>query len=364
MDFDIGDFMETVKVRVLLVFGGVSSEHEVSRNSAFSILSNLDKNKYEIITVGITKDGRWLLTEADFEDIKTGKWENHCENKSVTLSLDKGKNQLILIENSGYTVKNIHCIWSVLHGKNGEDGTIQGLCQLADVACVGPDVCSSAICIDKVYTKLLADSMKLKQGQYIFTHIDQYEGHETAFIDKINDSFNQYPLFVKPARAGSSVGITKVSKESDLLNAIKTAFMEDSKIVVEEFIRGREIEVAVLGNENPKVSCLGEIVPDNDWYDYHTKYGEKSTKLIIPAEIDKPTTKAIQEKAVDIYKKFGCRGLSRIDFFLTENNEIFFNEINTMPGFTEASMYPQLWEHSGLTYSKLLDEIIKYALNR
>lgn len=246
MDFDIGDFMETVKVRVLLVFGGVSSEHEVSRNSAFSILSNLDKNKYEIITVGITKDGRWLLTEADFEDIKTGKWENHCENKSVTLSLDKGKNQLILIENSGYTVKNIHCIWSVLHGKNGEDGTIQGLCQLADVACVGPDVCSSAICIDKVYTKLLADSMKLKQGQYIFTHIDQYEGHETAFIDKINDSFNQYPLFVKPARAGSSVGITKVSKESDLLNAIKTAFMEDSKIVVEEFIRGREIEVAVL----------------------------------------------------------------------------------------------------------------------
>lgn len=360
----MGDFMETLKVKILLVFGGVSSEHEVSRNSAFSILSNLDKNKYEIITVGITKDGRWLLTEANFVDIKTGKWEKYCENKAATLSLDKGKNQLILLEKNGYIAKNIQCIWAVLHGKNGEDGTIQGLCQLADIPYVGPDVCSSAICIDKVYTKLLADSMKIKQGRYIFTHIDQYEGHETTFIDKVKDSFDKYPLFVKPARAGSSVGITKVSKATDLLKAVETAFMEDSKIVVEECIQGREIEVAVLGNESPKASCPGEIVLDNDWYDYHTKYGDKSTKLIIPAAIDKPTTKAIQEKALNIYKKFGCRGLSRIDFFLTENNEIFFNEINTMPGFTEASMYPQLWEHSGLTYSKLLDEIIKYALNR
>lgn len=356
--------METVKVKILLVFGGDSSEHEVSRNSAFSILSNLDKNKYEIITVGITKDGRWLLTEADFEDIKTGKWENHCENKSVTLNLDKGKNQLILLGKNGYIEKNIHCLWSVLHGKNGEDGTIQGLCQLADLPYVGPDVCSSAICIDKVYTKLLADSVKIKQGRYIFTDIDQYVGHESEFIRKVNDNFQQYPLFVKPARAGSSVGITKVSKASDLLKAVETAFMEDSKIVVEECIQGKEIEVAVLGNENPKASCPGEIVPNNDWYDYRTKYGDKSTKLIIPAEIDKSTTKTIQEKALEIYKKFGCRGLSRIDFFLTENNEIFFNEINTMPGFTEASMYPQLWEHSGLTYSKLLDEIIKYTLNR
>lgn len=356
--------METVKVKILLVFGGVSSEHEVSRNSAFSILSNLDKNKYEIITVGITKDGRWLFTEADFEDIKTGKWENHCENKSVTLNLDKGKNQLILLGKNGYIEKNIHCLWSVLHGKNGEDGTIQGLCQLADLPYVGPDVCSSAVCIDKVYTKLLADSVKIKQGRYIFTDIDQYVGHESEFIRKVNDNFHQYPLFVKPARAGSSVGITKVNRGSDILKAVETAFMEDSKIVVEECIKGREIEVAVLGNECPKVSCPGEIVPDNDWYDYHTKYNDKLTKLIIPAKLDKPTTKAIQEKALEIYKKFGCKGLSRIDFFLTENNEIFFNEINTMPGFTEASMYPQLWEHSGLAYSKLLDEIIKYALNR
>ena len=352
------------KKRIMVVFGGASSEHEVSRKSAFSILTNLNKDKYDVVTVGITKAGHWLLTEACYDDIKSGEWENYPSNKTVTLNVDMGKSQLIFLDGDNYHTEDIDCLWPVLHGKNGEDGTIQGLCELAGVKFVGPDTCSSALCMDKAYTKIVVNSRGINQAKYLAMITSDFHGDEENCLNRIDEYFDAYPLFVKPARAGSSVGITKVNEKAELLNAIEIAFREDSKIVVEEGIFGREVEISVLGNEHPKASCVGEIIPEASWYDYEAKYNSTVSRTIIPADLEESVVKEIQETAVEIYKLLGCSGLSRVDFFVTEDNRVVFNEVNTLPGFTEISMYPKLWEASGLPYADLLDEILECAFNR
>ncbi|MBR6529446.1 MAG: D-alanine--D-alanine ligase [Firmicutes bacterium] len=352
------------KKRIMVVFGGASSEHEVSRKSAFSILKNLNKDKYDVVTVGITKAGHWLLTEACYDDIKSGEWENHPSNKTVTLNVDMGKSQLIFLDGDNYHTEDIDCLWPVLHGKNGEDGTIQGLCELAGVKFVGPDTCSSALCMDKAYTKIVVNSRGINQAKYLAMITSDFHGDEENCLNRIDEYFDTYPLFVKPARAGSSVGITKVNEKAELLNAIEIAFCEDSKIVVEEGIFGKEVEISVLGNEHPKASCVGEIIPEASWYDYEAKYNSTVSRTIIPADLEESVVKEIQETAVEIYKLLGCSGLSRVDFFVTEDNRVVFNEVNTLPGFTEISMYPKLWEASGLPYTELLDEILECAFNR
>lgn len=352
------------KKKIMVVFGGASSEHEVSRMSAFSILTNLNKERYDIVTVGITKEGHWLLTDSNFEDIKSGEWENNPNNKTVTLNVDMGKSQLIFLDGDDYHTENIDCLWPVLHGKNGEDGTIQGLCELAGIKFVGPDTCSSALCMDKAYTKIVVNSRGINQAKYLAMITSDFHGDEQNCLDRIDEYFGKYPLFVKPARAGSSVGITKVNEKSELLEAIEIAFREDTKIVVEEGIYGREVEISVLGNEHPKASCVGEIIPEASWYDYEAKYNSSVSRTIIPANLKESVVKEIQETAIEIYKLLGCMGLSRVDFFVTDDDKVIFNEVNTLPGFTQISMYPKLWEASGLPYSELLDEILNCAFNR
>ncbi len=354
----------TDKKRIMVVFGGASSEHEVSRKSAFSILTNLNKEKYDILTVGITKSGHWLLTDASYEDIKSGMWESYPSNKTVTLNVDMGKSQLIVLDGDKYYTESIDCLWPVLHGKNGEDGTIQGLCELAGIKFVGPDTCSSALCMDKAYTKIVVNSRGINQAKYLAMITSDFHGDEENCLDRIDTYFGKYPLFVKPARAGSSVGITKVNEKSELYDAIEIAFREDTKIVVEEGIFGREVEVSVLGNEKPKASCVGEIIPEASWYDYEAKYNSTVSRTIIPADLKESVVNEIQETAVEIYKLLDCSGLSRVDFFVTNEDKVVFNEVNTLPGFTEISMYPKLWEASGIPYSQLLDEILNCAFNR
>lgn len=349
------------KMRILILFGGKSSEHEVSRASAASILKNIDMDKYEIVCVGITKIGKWLYTKATANEIKDGSWETKTDNQSAVLTPDTTIGGLLLLEQ--HVIIPVDCVWPVLHGRNGEDGTIQGLCELAGLKYVGPDVCSSAICIDKAITKVLISKTQIKQADYFILHETEFLIDRNKALDSTEEAFRRkYPLFVKPASSGSSVGISKVCNRDELERAYRVAFEECNKVIVEEAIEGQEVEVAVLGNSQTKASKVGEILSAGDWYDYKSKYNDKNSRTVIPANISVETEQEIQKDALEIYKVLGCKGLSRVDFFVDHDNKVIFNEINTLPGFTDISMYPLLWDATGLEYSKLLDEIIKYAM--
>lgn len=347
-------------LKLLIVFGGKSTEHEVSRASTASILKMISKNKYDILCIGIDKKGKWLLTNASVDEILDGSWETRSDNKRAFLSPDSLIHGIV-VENSD--VIKVDCVWPVLHGKNGEDGTIQGLCELAGIKYVGPNVCSSAMCMDKAVTKWMIRHTDIKQADCYIVDNSRYSNNENITLKKIEEYFHgKYPLFVKPAVSGSSVGISKVYSRSELINAFDKAFDESTRILVEEAITGQEVEVAVLGNMEPIVSRVGEILAEGQWYDYESKYGGNSFKTIVPANIDSEVEIEIQKSALEIYKIMGCKGLSRIDFFVTKDKEIIFNEINTLPGFTQISMYPKLWGATGLGYTDLLDRIITYAM--
>ena len=348
------------KKNIVILFGGRSSEHNISLLSAASILKNIDTDKYNIVCVGITPKGEWLMTKATADEIENGTWKYRADNKKAILSpdlLDGG----IIVENN--EVIKIDCVWPVLHGRNGEDGTIQGLCELAGLKYVGPDVCSSAICMDKAITKVLISKTQIKQADYFILHETEFLIDRNKALDSTEEAFRRkYPLFVKPASSGSSVGISKVCNRDELERAYRVAFEECNKVIVEEAIEGQEVEVAVLGNSQAKASKVGEILSAGDWYDYKSKYNDKNSRTVIPANISVETEQEIQKDALEIYKVLGCKGLSRVDFFVDHDNKVIFNEINTLPGFTDISMYPLLWDATGLEYSKLLDEIIKYAM--
>lgn len=352
-----------MKTKLMVLFGGVSSEHEVSRTSAASMLEHLNREKYDLIKVGIKKDGKWLQTFADSEEIQSGAWETREDNKEI-----------ILMPGSGFAGLDVDVVFPLLHGRNGEDGRMQGFLQIAGIPFVGSDSTSSAASMDKAITKAVIDQAEIcRQAKCCVAHrgCDEEEA-----ADVINEFFNgQMPLFVKPANAGSSVGISKVKSREQLPEALRIAFAEDSKAVVEEAIVGREIEVAVLGNstsgETPMASCIGEIFAANEFYDYTAKYDDIGSRTAIVTDLPEDVENAIRETAVGIYEIMGCDGLSRVDFFLEagpsggyEDGELVFNEINTMPGFTKISMYPQLWEASGVPYSELIDRLIELAMNK
>lgn len=358
-DNKIPVILKNEKRRIAIIFGGNSSEHEVSRESACSILKNIDKNKYDIYVIGITKTGKWLLTTATPEQIANGKWEMHKENIPAVL-LPDAETKGIATEKE---VINVELVWPVLHGKNGEDGAIQGLCELAGIKYIGSNICSSSVGMDKIFTKYIVEKIDVQQAKYFAISYSEYLQDKKKAIDKTEVTFKKnYPLFVKPAVSGSSVGISKVFRRDDLECAYNKAFLESKKVLVEEAIEGQEVEVAVLGNDNPKVSCVGEILSAGEWYDYESKYKNSKSETLIPANIDIETEREIQESAIRIYNILGCRGLSRVDFFVSNDDRVIFNEINTLPGFTEISMYPKLWEAMGVKYSELLDEIIKFAI--
>lgn len=349
------------KKKVVVLFGGRSSEHEISRTSAASILKQINRKSYEVRTIGITKSGRWLLTEADPASIEDGSWERGDANRPVMLSLDPGNAGFIAEGPQGQEKLDPDVVFPVLHGKNGEDGTVQGLLQMAGIPFVGSDTSSSAACMDKGTAKaLVSQAEAADQAKCCIIHRSGCDPEEAA---EGADAFfaGQYPLFVKPSRAGSSVGISKVKRREDLPQAIRTAFAEDSKVLVEEAIVGRELEVAVLGNDDPAASCVGEIFTAGEFYDYEAKYDDIGSRTAVAEDLPEELELEIRETALRIYRILECRGLARVDFFLSADGRIVFNEINTLPGFTKISMYPSLWEASGLSYSGLIDELIASA---
>lgn len=351
------------KQRLLIIFGGMSSEHEVSCLSAASILHHINKESYDIHALGITKTGRWILTEASPEQIADGSWERKIGNRSGILSPDRSFRGIRTLLGDEMP---IDCVFPVLHGKYGEDGTIQGLFDLSGIPYVGSGVLASASCMDKAVTKgiiaQMADKYGFRQANYATTDRFRFASGPTETVRMVTDTFqNRFPLFVKPANAGSSVGITKVWDAVQLFDGIRIAAEEDHKVIIEEAILGRELEVAVLGNRKPQASKVGEIIASNEFYDYEAKYVNELSRTEIVTDLPDAKVAGIQRAAVAIYEAMGCRGLARVDFFLEKDGTVVFNEINTMPGFTKISMYPKLWEASGIDYPDLIDRLIHLA---
>ena len=354
-----------MKQTVAVLFGGCSSEHEISRLSAATILRNLSPEAYDTMAVGITKSGRWFLTPASPESIENGSWENDPGNRQAFLSPDRGVHGLVLPQESGAAAcVRVDVVIPALHGKNGEDGTVQGLLQLAGIPYVGCAALASAVCMDKAVTHSLLNNFGIEQAHYLWFFAHRYQDPQGR--EKIRNKILQrlsFPIFVKPANAGSSVGVSKVSSLEELDAAVEKAMAEDGKIVVEEGIEGQEVECAVLGNDFPEVSIVGEIGASAEFYDYDDKYKNGTSQLYIPARLPEETAQEIRKTAVRAYRMLGCKGLARVDFFVQKSDgKVLLNELNTLPGFTAISMYPKLWETCGLEGPALIDRLIQCAL--
>lgn len=350
------------KLSVCILFGGMSPEHEVSLRSAESVLNHLDHSKYNVFPVGITKEGDWLLFAGkDYSMLPSGEWVHCPGNRRATISPIRGQG-LLSFEGDCVVRERIDVVFPVLHGENGEDGAMQGLLQMAGIPYVGPHVAASAVAMDKTLTKLVADQAGIPQADWILVQRPDLEHRMEAIVSRVEEKF-RYPVFVKPAGTGSSVGVSKVMDSEGLREALQSASVYDEKILVEEFIRGREVEVAVMGNNNPVASVCGEIDSGADFYDYDAKYITDTSVAYIPARIDDEISESVRDLAVRVYRSIGCRGLSRVDFFVTyDDNRVVFNEINTLPGFTSISMYPKLFAASGVPYDQLIDSLIELAM--
>lgn len=348
------------KLKLGVIFGGMSTEHEVSIVSGTSIIKNLNKTKYEIIPIYLSKEGNWFY------------YDKKVENIEILQVGDKIK-EVKEIENPIKLLKTLDVVFPVLHGLYGEDGTIQGLLELLKVKYVGCRVLSSSICMDKVYAKMIFEKVKLAQANYVYvkahngnyTYVDHEFNHENMDLKQIAQKVKQtlgFPVFVKPSNSGSSVGIRKATNQQELEKAIIYATQFDTKILIEEEIIGREIECAVLGNEDVKATCVGEILPAEEFYTFDAKYKNAESRVVIPAEIPEEKQQEIKRLAIKAFQAVDGKGLARVDFFIRKkDNQVCINEINTLPGFTQISMYPKLWEHCGLPYSTLLDKLIELA---
>lgn len=351
--------METKKLNVCVLFGGKSSEHDISKISAKTVINSLDKDKYNVHKIFITKNGEWYYFDKPASEIEN--IDESTLNKTLSRAIispssyDKG------IIKFGDSIENINIDVAipVLHGKNGEDGTIQGLFELADIPYVGPGVIGSAVCMDKCIAKILFKEAGIPQADWV-----SIKYGDDVDVKEIEEKLG-YPCFIKPSNAGSSVGISKAHNREELLSGIKLAFKHDYKVLIEEFVPASEVESAVIGNFEPEVAeNIGEIAPSNEFYDFDAKYNDSNSRLSIPANVDKAVEEKLKEYAIKAYKICECRGLSRIDFFVDkENGKIRLNEINTLPGFTSISMYPKMWEVSGTSNTALLDRLIQYALD-
>lgn len=362
----------TKKLRVALIFGGKSSEHEVSVASATSIYNALDKSRYEVTLIGIDRSGRWVLTAVqDLLAAKKNPMMFDLDHQSETVSLVpyESNSPLISMKQSSLTPipeGGFDVLFSIVHGTQGEDGCLQGLCELSQMAYVGSGVLGSAIGMDKDVARRLLMAAGIPVVPTLVVKNSEFKRNFSAIAEKVKKEFS-LPVFVKPANAGSSVGVAKVKEWDQLEQAMREAFAFDTKILIEKAVAARELEVAILGNESPRASIVGEIVPTHEFYSYEAKYlDENGAHLKIPADnLSQELTQQIQKLAIEAFQVLECAGLARVDFFLDrKTNELFLNEINTLPGFTKISMYPKLWEASGVGYSQLLDELIRLALER
>lgn len=345
------------KIKLGVIFGGTSTEHEVSIVSGTSVIKNLNKEKYEIYPIYINKNGEWFKYTYQNQEFKVG-------DEII------GKER---IENIFEYLKKLDKVFPVLHGLGGEDGTIQGLLELLKIPYVGTRVLGSSICMDKAYTKLIFEKAEIPQAEYVYIrkNEDDYIFIEKDFTEEKCDIYEliqkitekiEFPMFIKPSNSGSSVGINRANNALELAKAIEYASNYDNKILIEEKINGREIECAVLGNEEVEASCLGEILAAEEFYTFSAKYQNQESKTVMPADLPENLSNEVRNLAKKAYKAADCKGLSRVDFFVdNKNNKIYINEINTMPGFTQISMYPKLWEKSGMKYTELLDKLISLA---
>lgn len=343
-----------MKKRIAVLFGGNSTEYEVSLQSAYSVLKNIDKEKYEIIPVGITREGEWYHYTGAYSHIEDNTWINDVEHIfPIVVSQSRLDKSLIQFSNEHCEMIKIDLAFPILHGKNGEDGTLQGLFELAGIPVIGCDTLSSALCMDKDRAHILVQAMGIAVPKGIA--FKQWEKEEALL--KIDKNLT-YPMFVKPIRSGSSFGITKVNEKLQLEKAVEVAFQYDDEVIVEEAIDGFEVGCAILGKEELIVGRVDEIELSGGFFDFTEKYTLQSSKIHMPARIDKDTEKRIQETAKVIYKALNCSGFARVDMFLTKQNEIVFNEVNTIPGFTTHSRYPNMMKGAGLSFSDILDKLI------
>jgi D-alanine-D-alanine ligase len=343
------------KLRVGVIFGGRSGEHEVSIASAASIFKHLDRTRYEPVPIRIAKDGRWALTSKAPTAISAAE----VLKQSSTEALQT------IEPTAAVSRSGIDVVFPVLHGTNGEDGTIQGLLELANVPYVGCGVLGSAAGMDKAVMKKLFTVSGLPVGRYIVAIRREWDRDAEGIRQRVRDEL-RYPVFVKPANLGSSVGISKAKSDTDLNSAMELALQFDRKTVIEAAVpNAREIECAVLGNDDPEASVPGEVIPSREFYDYESKYIDDSSKTIIPASLNAAETAEIRRLSIEAFKAVDCAGMARVDFLLSrDTGGLFVNEVNTIPGFTTISMYPQMWEATGLPYPQLLDRLIQLAIER
>jgi D-alanine-D-alanine ligase len=346
-----------MKQKVLVLFGGQSTEHEVSCVSAATIIRCIDRDKYDVILVGITHEGHWLLTD-DVARIEDGTWRDG--RRTAVLSPDATTHGIIVLDGDAATVVRIDLCFPVLHGMYGEDGTVQGLLELAGIPYVGCGVLASAVSMDKLYTKIIADSCGVSQARYVAVHNIDCEDHEDV-IRRVEAALD-YPVFVKPANAGSSCGVSCAGNRQELAEAIAFAAKVDNEILFEETIHGRELECAVFSDGRPEASGVGEILSAGSFYDYDSKYNNAESRTIVNPELPEGKEEEIREAAVRVFTAVGGKGFSRVDFFLEDGtNRVIFNEINTIPGFTAISMYPMLWEARSVSKEALVDKLLGSA---
>lgn len=348
------------KKTIAVLFGGMSSEHEVSCISAATIISNIDSNYYETVLIGITKEGNWLRVES-LEELKSGEWVKG--KTTAIISPDKTQGAILFIHGNHVELQKVDVVFPVLHGLYGEDGTVQGLLELSGIPYVGCGVLASAVAMDKLYTKIVVDTLGIRQAAYVSVHVkDLFDMN--AVVEKVEKTLN-YPVFIKPSNAGSSKGVTKAHNRDELVTGLKNAGEHDKKILVEETIIGREIECAVLGSNEVRASGVGEILAAAEFYDYDAKYNNAESKTVISPELPAGKEAEFRDYAVKIFKAIDGFGLGRVDFFLEKDtNEIVFNEVNTLPGFTAISMYPMLWEAKGISKMQLIEKLIQSAFTR
>lgn len=352
------------KIRVGILFGGKSAEHEISLLSAKSVIDAIDKNKYEVVLIGINKTGEWFLQENSDQyltNVDNAKLvQLKAAQNNVALVPKETGNPLVSLS-GGKLNQALDVVFPILHGTFGEDGTIQGLLKLANIPFVGASVLASAVGMDKDVMKRLLRDAGIPIAKFLT--VTEKNTHQYSF-EQITNTLG-LPFFIKPANLGSSVGISKVKNKDEFEKALQHAFEFDRKIIIEEYIKGREIECSVLGNDHPIASLPGELIPQHEFYSYEAKYLDQNGALFeIPAKLPAEIIENIQTMAIQAYQVLCCEGMARVDMFLTESNQIYLNEINTIPGFTAISMYPKMWEKSGLPYTDLIDRLIQLALER
>ncbi|HCK76567.1 MAG TPA: D-alanine--D-alanine ligase A [Gammaproteobacteria bacterium] len=349
------------KIRVLLLFGGQSAEHEISVISARSVYASIDTSRYEIILGGISRSGQWFLDSGERSLLEQ---DEVADGSGVPVQLGAGQPELVTLDGPRVNVTTFDVVFPLLHGPHGEDGCVQGLLELVDAAYVGAGVAASAVGMDKELSRAVFGHAGLRQTEYLVVRRNAWNADRAGIRSHIESTL-RYPLFVKPVNLGSSIGISKVHDSESLETAMDLAAGYDIKMMIETSVeRARELECAVLGNENPNASVIGEIIPGAEFYDYTTKYIDDRSQLIVPADLPEDTKTDIQEMAIAAFRAIDGAGLGRVDFLLSPSGEAFLNEINTMPGFTPISMYPRLWQASGIEYPALIDRLIELALER